>query len=228
LLCILFLCAAVAFLQFKPNPGPGEPVILLEGPFKILPSARDRFSMTLGPRRKWVARAEQAIFGERRSVRISAEIMELSGPALTNLETSLRLPAPTYATNGVKIWFLGAASLMEIGRRDSPARGIEILTTPRIVTAEGMASSVFMGQSMPTKTGMTPVGIGMMCSASVRDGYTTLLTELFQSEFIDGIVRTNFTIHARLNVPKGKGVFVMQQSNGAATNGWGMVIHPMR
>ncbi|HUS36654.1 MAG TPA: hypothetical protein VM680_14990 [Verrucomicrobiae bacterium] len=228
LLCVLLLIAVVAFLQRKDSTEPIEPVTLLTEPFKIPATPRDRFSMTLGPQKKWVSRAEHAIFGERKAVLVSAEIMQLSGPALTNLEATLKLPAPTYATNGLKIWFLSAAPLKKIREGDLPARGIEIMTIPHIQTADGITASMFMGQSMPTKDGMVPVGFGMKSAALVHDESIVLLTEIVQSEFGDGVVQTNFAINAQLNVPNGKGIFLVQQPKGAATNGWGVVIHPLR
>lgn len=185
--------------------------------------------MTLGPNKKWVARAEHAIFGERKSVRVSADILEFSGPALTNLAETFKLPPPIYSTNGLKVWFLNGKTLKKIGERDSPRRGIEVVTSPRIQTADGITGSMFMGQSMPTKGGgMMPVGFSMVCAATVRDDSTFLLTQIVQSEFGNGAVQTNFAINARLNVPNGKGIFLMQQPTGSATNGWGVVIHPLR
>jgi hypothetical protein len=183
--------------------------------------------MRLG-QKKWVYRVENAIFGERKSVRVSADIMELSGPSLTNFEATLKLPSPTYATNGLKVWFLSDAQLKEIGESNSPARGIDIKIHPAIQTADGIVASMFMGQSMPTKAGMMPVGSSMQCSALVHDDSIVLLTEIVQSEFGDGVVQTNFAINARLNVPNGKGVFLVEQPKGGATNGWGVVIHPLR
>lgn len=206
-----------------------DPVTILSEPLKLEPTARDRFTMTLGANKKWVSRAEHAIFGERKSVRVSADIMELSGPALTNLAETFKLPAPIYETNGLQVWFLPDAPLKKIGERDSPRRGIEVVTSPRIQTADGIIGSMFMGQSMPTKGGaLMPVGFSMVCEATVRDDSTILLTQIVQSEFGDGIVQTNFAINARLNIPNGKGIFLMQQPTGSATNGWGVVIHPLR
>ena len=184
--------------------------------------------MTLGPQKKWVSRAEHAIFGERKQVGVSADILQLSGPALTNLEATLKLPAPIYATNGLKVWFLPAGPLKEIGGKSAPGNGIEILTRPRVMTADGIAASMFMGQSVPTKAGMTRVGFGMECAARVHDASTELLTEIVQSELRDTVVQTNLAVNARLNVPNGKGIFLVQQPTGAATNGWGVVIHPLR
>jgi hypothetical protein len=225
---ILLVSALVFFLRQRDSIEPIEPVTLLSGSLKFAPTARDRFTMTLGPNKKWVSRAENAIFGERKPVRVSADIMEFSGPALTNLEETLKLPAPTYATNGLKIWFLDGAPLKKIGERDSPERGIEVVTSPHIQTAEGIISSMFMGQSMPTKDGMIPVGFGIVCAATVRDDSIILRTQIAQSEFGDGIVQTNFAVNVRLNIPNGKGIFLTQQPTSSATNGWSVVIHPLR
>jgi hypothetical protein len=227
LLCVLLLTALIAFFR-RHSTAPVEPVTLLSAPFKIPVMPRDRFSLTLGPRKKWVSRAEHAIFGERKSLRVSADIIELSGPALTNLETMLKLPAPTFATNGLRIWFLGPAPLKEIGEKDSAVRGMKIMTRPRLIIADGMGGSMFMGQSMPTKAGMTSVGFSMQAAGLVHDDSIVLLTEVVHSEPGDGIVNTNFAINAQLNLPNGKGVLLVQQPTGAATNGWGVVIHPLR
>lgn len=229
LLSILLLTAVVTFLWQRDSSEAIEPVTILSEPFKIPATARDRFTMTLGANKKWVSRAEHAIFGERKSVRVSADILQLSGPALTNLTKTFTLPAPIFTTNGLKIWFLADAALKKIGEADSATSGVQVMTRPRIETADGIAGSMFMGQSMPTKAGgMAPVGFAMSCAATVRDDSTILLTQVAQSEFGDGIVQTNFAINARLNIPNGQGTFLMQPPTGSATNGWGVVIHPLR
>lgn len=181
--------------------------------------------MILGPKKGWVASAEQKIFGGRKTIRISSDVLQLRGPALTNIEATLKLPAPVYTINGLKVWFLSVDTLKTIGRKSNPSSGIEPLMHPGIFTAEGIAGSMFAGQSMPTKGGMTPVGFGMKCAAYIHDDYVELLAEIVQSEFRVGLVQTNLGINARLNVTKPNGVFMVQAQSTAATNGWGVIIH---
>jgi hypothetical protein len=208
---------------------PIEPVTILPGPFVIPVTARDRFAMTLGPKRRWVSRAEKALFGERKSVRISADIIQLSGPALTNLQSIVKLDAPAYdETNGLKVWFLGRARLKEVGEKTSGAPGREVLTHPQMQTADGIGASMFMGRSMPVNGRMAEVGFSMRCAATMHDDSTEILVGILQSELRDATVQTNLEINARLNAPSGKGILLVKLPTDGATNGWGVVIHPLQ
>lgn len=60
------------------------------------------------------------------------------------------------------------------------------------------------------------------------DDSTELLAEIVQSELQETRVQTNLNINARLNVPDGKGALLVQLPDGHATNGWIVVIRPLR
>ena len=227
LLCILLLCAFIAFFQ-RDSSQAIPPVTILDE-YKIPVTTRDRFRKTLGPHRNWVNRAEQTFFGKRNSVPIAAQVLRLTPPILTNVEPALKLSTPTFTdTNGLKVWFLGEAPLKQISDNKPAKAGVEIVTRPRLQTAEGMGASMFMGQAVPTKTGMTQVGFGIQCAALLHDDSTEMLLRVENSEFLQtAAIQTNLDINVRLNIRNGKGVLLIQQPK-TATNAWAVIIHPLR
>jgi hypothetical protein len=104
-LVVLLACAFIAFL-LQPKTDEGvERVTILSGPFGLPMSPRDRFAMTFGWNRPWVARAERAFFGKRKSVTISADIIQVSATAFTNLESALNPGMPPFKTNTLNMVF---------------------------------------------------------------------------------------------------------------------------
>src|SRR5436190_8606083 len=82
-------CALFVFFTQPKTEEAVEPVTVLSGPFVLRMAPRDRFAITFRRGGRWAARAEEAFFGKRKPVAISAEIIQLSATAFTNLESTL-------------------------------------------------------------------------------------------------------------------------------------------
>src|SRR4051812_21108764 len=243
-LAVLLGCALVVFLNRPRKEETLEPVTILSGPFMLPVAPRDRFAITFRRGGRWAARAEDAFFGKRKPVDVSADLIPLSAAACTNLESTLNPGAPTFSqTNGLKLWFLSGGELKEIAQKISPTPGMEMLTHPRLVMADGIGGSMFMGQSVRVNGKFVEVGFSMRCAATFRDHSTELLTEIVQSEALAGRtvvvedlvpiwtivgVKTNLEVNARLDVPDGKGFLLVKWPGEKETNGWGVIVHPLR
>jgi len=225
----LLVCALITFLRQRKTTETLEPVTILTSPFVLPAAPRDRFAMTFGQNRRWVARAEEAFFGKRKSVTISADIIEFSVPAFTNLESALNADASTFnQTNVLNAWFLTESQLKEIGQRISRTPGMVTLTHPRLQIADGMGGTVFMGQSVLMNGKPEEIGFSMRCAATLHEDSTEMLTEIVQSELNSARVQTNLAINARLNVPNGKGILLVKWPGNNETNGWGIVVHSLQ
>ncbi len=227
-LTVLLACALISFFR-QPETETIEPVTILSKPFVLPVTPRDRFAATLGRNRPWVARAERAFFGERKPVKVSTDIVRLTGAAFTNIEAALNPETPTFNhTNALKVWFLNEKQLKEFGPKILQTPGTEMWTNPQLLMADGMGGSIFTGQSVPINRKLTEVGFSMRCTTIVHKDATEMLTEIVQSELIDARVQTNLEINARLNVPKGNGILLVKWPSDKATNGWGFIIHPLQ
>jgi hypothetical protein len=226
LLCVLLLCALIGFVQRDDPPLP--PVTIL-AEYKIPITTRDRFRKTLGPNRNWVNRAEETFFGKRKSATIAAEVIRLRATLASEFESALHLGMPTYNdTNGFKVWFLGPKPLKQFREETFEARNMQVLSRPRLYVADGMGASMHIGQAVSGPIGIANVGFGIQCSLLIRDDSTEMIMRLENSHQPRGTtIQTNLDVNVRLNIPKGKGVLLVQLPDGYVTNGWAVVIRPL-
>src|SRR5687768_5209532 len=224
---LLIAVAFVAWIWQPESTPPRDPVTILDGPYVAPVTARDRFARAFGGRqRRSVVRAENAFFGQRASIDIRADILQFGPVAATNLEASLNLGTPTFdQTNGLKIWFLPEAKLTELSQNMPKTPGIEALSRPRLMAADGMGASVFIGQSVPANGKMEQVGFGLQCVTTIHENFTELLTEVQHSELRDTLIQTNLYLSARLNVPTNNGILLLKLPTPETTNGFAVIIH---
>jgi hypothetical protein len=226
LLCVLLLCALIAFVQ---RDDPQLPPVTILDEYKTPITTRDRFRKTLGPNRNWVNRAEETFFGKRKSATIATEVIRLRATLSSEFESALNLGRPTYNdTNGFKVWFLGPKPLKQFRGDTLAARNMEVVSRPRLYVADGMGASMHIGQAVPGPTGMANIGFGIQCSILIRDDSTEMMMNLENSyQPRDTTIHTNLDINVRLNIPNGKGVLLVQLPDGYVTNGWAVVIGPL-
>jgi hypothetical protein len=206
-----------------------EPVTVITTPFQIPFNRRDQFTLTLGPDRRWVNRAETLLFGRRRNFDVFADVFQLPVTSLTNVE----LAQPVFTdTNGLRVWFASGVHLKNLSAKMEKITGAEVLSRPRLSVAEGRAGSLFIGHSVQLKSGMEQIGFGMQSVITARPELTELLTGISHCEVAQAqgepTIKTNIDLVARLNVPKGSGVLIIKTPGATATNGYGIVISPLQ
>src|SRR5215204_3966679 len=141
-----FMCAVVGVYLLFCRATPPARFIVLGQPFEAPLSARDRFESYL-PRSAgwaWMWGVEQTLLGKRAPVNVSAEVISLtdSSPALLS---SLALGPASFSTNGLEIWLLEAKPLKALRERFKSVGGLEVLSRPRISTADGIGCTMFQG-----------------------------------------------------------------------------------
>jgi hypothetical protein len=237
------LIFAIAVLILRPaNTTPEPPVAIRSGPLVPPMTLRDRFVFTLGPNRKWVSRAETALFGKRKSVDIFMDVLELPPAEPLTRQSASDLGNPTFRNSaGLSVWFLNGGKLKEISGKLSQSPATQ-MSLPRMSTAEGFTTSMFIGQTMLINGAKNDIGLSLGCVAAVQDSTTKLRTsvsrtELFTRAVASGnadtatnsvSVRTNIHLAADFNIPNGMGVFVLNLPPAQSNNAFGLIIYPIR
>jgi hypothetical protein len=211
---------------FVTRPKPAEnlpPVTILSEPYKIPVTPRDRLALTF-PNNRLVWRLENALFGPRKPISINTRVFSISTGQATNVENFLQLGEPAFANStGLRIWLPGRAVFEKSTDLLITFPQIEMIGGPRVATAEGIAASVFMGQSIPLNGITNTVGFSLECIGQTREGLVDLVTTVVDSELhtnrIAGStqvetnsisVLTNLSVRARWQIPKGHGVLLIQ------------------
>ena len=175
----------------------------------------------------WFWQARDWVFGQRKPVNLFLEICALE--SLRAPAADLTPTAPAFANDaGLRVWLLTGAELKTARARLEQAPGTEILSRPRVSTADECAASMFVGNSVPVNSnagGLTQVGLAVDFYPRVLPHSTDLITALTVSELVTNssapnlppapaFVRTNLDVAVRLQIPKGRGVLLIDASGG--------------
>ncbi len=217
----LGLAAALLALPKRPTPAP---VTLLVPPYQFPLRFRERLGQWIprSPAWAWAWRVEEVVFGRRKPVLITAQIMsfsDISPAALTNLELG---PPVFSATNGLQIWFPDAPAMKASRERLGQADGVSRLARPTISANDGSECSMSTGQTVPLNGSTTTVGLSLRCRALLHPKFTDLAASILYSELADNTaavsasnnyplvsIQTNLDVGLRLLIPKGRGVVVL-------------------
>jgi hypothetical protein len=248
---LLVACAAivVGFVLFR--PAPPAPFVVLHGPFHFPWSFRDWVERYIPNKAGWgwAWKTEQRVFGARKPVLIKANIISFADSPPTLLTNSTLGPPNFSDTNGLCVWLLTSNQVGALRGYFKQTPGVDISSSPRIASAEGIEASLFVGQSVGSGNQPQRAGITFGCTARFRRNSTDLLTHTTVSELVTKdnpaidtngygpngyapptitTLQTNLDTSLRLQLPKGNGFFFLDQSHHEATGkNIGVLIDPL-
>ncbi|MDB6038791.1 MAG: hypothetical protein JWM99_2632, partial [Verrucomicrobiales bacterium] len=124
-------------------------------------------------------------------------------------------------TNGIKLWLMTNARLHELQGVLSE-KGNEILARPRVVAADGVEGSMYIGSVLPIQGTNRNVGLEMSVFPRTRKSSTDLTLTLLSTEavtnpssqskgvFPDAVaIQTNLAVVPRVQIPSGMGVLLI-------------------
>lgn len=241
LIALLFTGVTVGFLAVVWPERPA-PFIVLHQPWKMPVPLRERLGRWIPatPSWAWAWSVEQAVWGRRKPVNFHAEIITLVDSSRATL-SSLSLGTPSFSdTNGLQVWLLAADQLKTLREYLKQTPGMAVLLRPRISTADGIESRLFSGESILLNGSTNPVGLAAGCFARVHPISTDLtacitLSELVTNETVAPSrsarialsMQTNMDAAFRVQVPKGSGLFLLDESRlDSSRNRIGVIIDP--
>jgi len=189
----------------------------------------------------WAWRVQEAVFGRRKPVNLSAEVVSLTDISRPRLASLPLGPANFAHTNGLQVWLLGADQLKALREQLSQRLGAEPPFRPRVSTADGIECQLVQGQSIARNGSINQVRSTFGCCARLHRDYTDLmacvtLSELVTNEaagpggtsaFTPISIQTNLDMALRLQIPKGRGVFVLDRSSReSGRQSIGVIIDP--
>ena len=226
---LLVACAAIVVGFALLRPAPPAPFVVLHGPFHFPMSFRDWVDRRIPPKLswRWAWNMEQRLFGSRKPVLIQADVVSFSNSPPTLLTNSTLGPPNFSDTYGLGVWLLSSNQVRALRQYLWQTPGVAMLSRPRISTAEGIQASLSVNSSGAG-------GIECSCCARFRRNSSDLLTHITVSELLmkdnpaidtDGygpngytpptitVLQTNLDTALRVQVPKGNGIFFLDQSH---------------
>ncbi|HTL55096.1 MAG TPA: hypothetical protein VL361_05420 [Candidatus Limnocylindrales bacterium] len=221
-LSCLFLSIVIALVCFSFEPKPA-PFLILQQPFSRPLPLRDQLVVWIPTASSWLPQVEDALLGRRAPVNVFVHIITLPTSPDEDPPCVSTLGRPTFATtNGLHVWLLRGAELMALRDKLKGTIGIDFISHPRISTADGVEASLYVGESVSLNGWTNEIGLRAAFFPRVHKDLTDLIAMISFSELItnqSGIqtagkatsslsIRTNLDIAARLQVPKGDGIFI--------------------
>lgn len=203
-LLLVAVLALLLLLGFRaPRPG-----VLIYAPPKP-----DLLNVSLLDSILWRARR---LFFAAQPVTIRTELFRLDRePDLRSLE---EFPSRFYtATNGWQAWILPARKMPAFLERNAKT------SAPTMVSADGIPSLAFMGETIVLNGVTNDVGLSVRCSSRIRRGFKDLKLLIDWTEIDSATntvagtaparIQTNIALSAQLRVPAGSTALLMTEPN---------------
>ncbi len=165
----------------------------------------------------------------RPQIDLDSSLMTLSTAA--SEATGLGPPAATNS-DGVRSWILARDDLQSFQKRLESIPGAAVVSRPRISTANGVQSQLFVGESSLAGNKSIPVGLTVDIIPRVANGSIKLLVSVISTETVtspknsSSVIRTNLALLCQALIPNGGGLVVDGGSaKGSGTNYW-LIISP--
>ncbi len=215
---IVFLLAGVGLVfLFHPSPPAVTVGPLPEGWPSPKPSLSARLEAAVP---MWVWRVKEVLLGPPQPINIDAAIFSFKDWSESGV-ADLSLGKATFTgTNGVRVWLLPDSDLKALRQRLKQRPGSDLVSTPNINTAHRIDASLFVGHSVPIKGKQVQVGVVADFLPRVRRDSTDLTANITLSDTVPDpaqvlAIRTNLAVSARMQIPRGSGVFLLDAGPGA-------------
>jgi len=226
ILLLLVFAAMGLFVVLRPSPPAVVVLPLPNGLPAPKPSMLARWRAVVPG---WLWRLRDSLRGPRKVVRLDAAIIgfdDLPGSSLA----ALWLGAPQFAdTNGHQVWILGESKLSRLRNRLERSPANEMVAFPRVDTADGIEAQIFSGGTVYVQGAQRNVGLAMDFLPRVRRNSTDLTTIIALTEAVTNrtvapaglpetdvvSIQTNLIVAARIQIPRGSGVFLLDESTRA-------------
>ncbi len=208
-------------------------------------SMRDRLERWIPsyPSWAWAWHLEEAVFGQRKPVKLYADFVPLADSSGTTLSSLSLGPASFSDTNGLQVWLLTVERLKAVREHVKEMSGTDPPLHASIATADGIECQLFQGQPISLNGSTNQVGCTFRCYARVHAESIDLMACITLSEVLTNYavspsrssplslisIQTNLDTAMRLQIPKGSGIFLCDRSSGDSPRKHiGVIIDPLQ
>lgn len=205
-----------------------QPVLVLHRPVVTPVTLRDRIQGSIPQTWASVQRLTDRLLGARKPVNLNTAVFTGGQISVAQLEELAGGRSARVPSEGPAVWFLDSANLKQLRAR-LEADPTNQIYYGRILSADGISAGLFMGQTVVANGSTNQVGLETSYFARAGQEATDLFADVLLSKAVtndlaeapgnrsDIHIRTNADIAVRLQVPKGKGVFLVQTPAGPET-----------
>jgi len=211
LILLVLTVSCVILVMYSPQPPAPAPIIVMPFPYRIPAQRIPLFERWVPMSWSWAWRLKQAVFGRPKVVSFTVSVLTASN--------ATKVPRrPDFVSNdGIQVWVLSSSHAIK------PRAGVELLSAVGITTADGIEAQLFQGNTISVDGVTANVGAAADLFSRLRPGKTDLTAIITYSEAVTNqtaisgsagsiasvSIRTNLAIAARVQVPEGRALFIM-------------------
>ncbi len=229
---LIALFAVLLFVGLAVFLVPPPPTVVISPLPHGWPSVKRNLSdRIMGAMPVWVWRLKDSLLGPAKRILLKSVILDCRG--LSNSLPSVLLLGEAQFTdpNGRKVWIFGNGELDELHRRLEQMPGNAALSSPRMDTADGVEAQMFAGETVSIGGSNRQTGLTLdycphlhrrstdlrviitLCSPVKKPSRTK--EEQAASEVLS--IQTNLSLSARMQIPNGHGVFLLDAAQDVPT-----------
>src|SRR4051794_11754647 len=206
-----------------------QPIVVLPFPYSIPPQKGPLPDRWIPRSWGWLWRTKEIILGRPRIVTLQPSVFEFIHPADSLLVDHV-LGTPGFQnTNGLKIWLAPQPLIRELRQSLEQTNISRLVVTAQITTGDKGQASMSCSETVPIngtnqefglKADFLPLihpeSVDLMSILTVSELHTNRVGPVEQAQSVGLSVRTNLGVAARLQIPRGSGVFILQSSTAFA------------
>jgi len=226
---ILALVLAISvIMSTRPQQVPPS-VAILPSDYRIQPQKLPIPDRWISRKWGWYWRLKQRVFGPPKIVNLIATVFEFSAPP-EELLSSLGAGEATFTnSSGAHVWVADQTAIVQMKQRVAHSNGFRVTAAPQITSADAAHCRIMQSQRVLVNGAPTDTGVVLDCLPRVHKDRTDLtvvlrVTEpftnifgvnMFASSNVDISVLTNFEVAARLQIPPGGGVLLLDGAHSS-------------
>jgi hypothetical protein len=214
LILVFVLTGLVGF--FRPGDSPLAPVVVFSEPYEV-PSPISLFARWIPttPGWAWFWHLKEAVCGKIKPVNLDTDILTVSKTFTPTFGSPTFDGAGSLDATRLRVWLLDAADLKSFRQQLKGASGVVLVNSPRMTTGDGIGASMFVGETIVLNGATNETGVRVTYLSRVRQNLIDLtasieVVEPVTNEPLAVALQTNLNVKARFQIPKGKGVFLLQ------------------
>jgi hypothetical protein len=155
------------------------------------------------------------VCGKIKPVNIDTDILTLSKRFTPTFGTPTFNGAGSLDATRLRVWLLDGTDLKSLRQQLKTAPGVVFVNSPRMITGDGIGASMFVGETIVLNGATNETGVRVSYLTRVRHDLIDLtaavaVVESVTNEPLALTLQTNLNVKARFQIPKGKGVFLLQ------------------
>ena len=217
LVVLLGILGSVAIV-LRPSTSPAlQPVLVFPDSYVFPSPPISLFARLVPPTPAWawLWHLKETLFGKIKPLNINTDLIGLSPSVTLDLGRPEFEGSGSLDASGLRVWFLSTSDLEVLRQQLKANPGATLFNSPRVTTGDSIGASLYVGSTVVLNGITNDTGIRVSYLPKVHPNVIDLSASFVLSDAVtnqagQAILQTNLDVRGRFQIPKGKGMFLLQ------------------